>query len=312
MNARTRRGRAELPDLPAGVHGRLRDHYGPAVENWLHNLPSIVTNIASEWGLTVLRIHDAGWTAVLAACEREGEAYLLKVTPDQERFARELTALAHWSGRPVSAVAHECAVRGALLLSAVGGLPGGIERPRDHSRRVAIRLPELHIDRVPPAGSPVPSLRHYHKTEVRPRINERLHRLAHHLDPATARLVLAIDAEQLISTMQPVMLHADLYAENVPFDADGQPVFIDPHPMVGPAAYDWAFWCVYYTAEGFDHRLRLSHDIAAVRFDDVVRHAALLALDGYLYYLDTSDPRAKSIRDVLRLATDLLATGAQT
>ncbi|MGH3734667.1 MAG: aminoglycoside phosphotransferase family protein [Micromonosporaceae bacterium] len=302
---------AALAALPVGVLRRLRKHYGSLIHEWLRDVPSIVTDLADEWDLTVLRYHDAGWTAVLAVCERAGKTYLLKVTPDCERFTRERAALDHWNGAPVGSVVQACPSHRALLLRAVAGRPGGAGRPVDDARRVAERLPELHSCGAPSVGASVPALLDHHRAEVRPRVRERLTRLPHCLDKAMLRTALAFDAEQLMAGMEPVMLHADLYAENITFDEQGQPVFIDPHPMLGPAAYDWAFWCVYYTAEQFNRRLDLCHESAAVPFDEALRHIAVLALDGYLYYLDTDDPRAGSTRAVLRIATELLATGAQ-
>ena len=76
------------------------------------------------------------------------------------------------------------------------------------------------------------------------------------------------------------MLHSDLYAENVLFDEHSLPVFIDPHPKIGSAAFDWAFWCVYYVpAEGFAKRIELCRQHTPCDMNEVLAWAATLSAD---------------------------------
>ncbi len=101
------------------------------------------------------------------------------------------------------------------------------------------------------------------------------------------------------STRQRV-LHADLYAENVLFDADGKPVFIDPHAKIGSPAFDWAFWCVYYLpTSGFEDRVALCREYVPDEFEEALAWSATLAVDGALYYLDTDDDTASAMLAVL-------------
>ncbi|MQA25780.1 MAG: hypothetical protein GEU94_09935 [Micromonosporaceae bacterium] len=302
-----RTSRAALPD---GTRSRLTDHYGPEINGWLDEAQELVADLARDWNLTVLGFHDAGWTSVIAVCQKAGQKCVLKLTPDARRFERERAALAHWRDKSVCQLLRVDPVWGALLLQAVGGTPGGTPRPEDHARRVAATLPELHAHPALPDAA-VPLFAAHQSAVVRPRIQDRLRRLAHGLDDELVEAVHAVDMERMSSRGSLVMLHADLYAENIPFDSHGQPVFIDPHPMRGPAAYDWAFWCVYYTVDGFERRLDLCGGVAAVPMDEVVAHAAVLALDGYLYYLDTKDPRAGSIREALHVAVHHALAGAR-
>lgn len=96
------------------------------------------------------------------------------------------------------------------------------------------------------------------------------------------------------------MLHSDLYAENVLFDEHGEPVFIDPHPNIGSAAFDWAFWCVYYVpSAGFEERVELCRQYTPCDIDEVLAWVVTLAVDGALYYLDTNDETAEAVRGVL-------------
>lgn len=96
------------------------------------------------------------------------------------------------------------------------------------------------------------------------------------------------------------MLHADLYAENVLFDAAGEPVFIDPHPKVGSPAFDWAFWCVYYQpTSGFADRVALCREYARGELEEALAWSLTLAVDGALYYLDVGDETASAMLAVL-------------
>ena len=89
------------------------------------------------------------------------------------------------------------------------------------------------------------------------------------------------------------MLHADLYRENVPFDDAGLPRLIDPLPMLGDAAFDWAFWTVYYDlGEGTAERLATAARISRIPVTELIPWCRLLALDGLLYYLESGDERA--------------------
>lgn len=96
------------------------------------------------------------------------------------------------------------------------------------------------------------------------------------------------------------VLHTDLYCENVLFDRLGHPRLIDPLPMVGDAAFDWAFWTVYYDlGHGTDARLAAAVRISRIPVPVLAPWCRALALDGLLYYLETGDPRAPRMADVL-------------
>ncbi|WP_233580426.1 fructosamine kinase family protein [Streptomyces triticirhizae] len=105
------------------------------------------------------------------------------------------------------------------------------------------------------------------------------------------------------------MLHADLYRENVPFTLDGQPVLLDPLPMTGDAAFDWAFWTIYYQVEGGTaYRLRRASRTSGIPVDDILPWCLLLSTDGLLYYEETGDPRLLQMMAVLDALLKIAAT----
>ena len=96
------------------------------------------------------------------------------------------------------------------------------------------------------------------------------------------------------------VLHGDLYRENVPFDWLGYPRLLDPLPMLGDAAFDWAFWTVYYDlGHGTDERLAAATRISRIPIPVLAPWCRALALDGFLYYLEAGDPRVPRMADVL-------------
>ncbi|OLT44115.1 hypothetical protein BJF85_20650 [Saccharomonospora sp. CUA-673] len=96
------------------------------------------------------------------------------------------------------------------------------------------------------------------------------------------------------------MLHTDLYAENIVFNSDHEPVFIDPHPKIGTPAFDWAVWCVYYRDnDGFTNRFDLCRSQAPALADEALAWSLTLAVDGALYYSDKEDPRVATTLSIL-------------
>jgi len=96
------------------------------------------------------------------------------------------------------------------------------------------------------------------------------------------------------------LLHADLYRENIPFDRSGNPVFIDPLPMMGDPAFDWAFFTVYYDlARDPVRRLELASRYSSIPIVGLLPWCLLLCFDGLLYYHDVGDMREPRMVEVL-------------
>lgn len=293
----------QLPtDLPSGVFERLTDHCGPSVQRWLREIPAVVTALAARWSVIVVGYHDAGWTSVVASgWDSSGRPVIIKVLPELDRFLQERAALVHWAGAGVCRLLAADEGMQALLIESVTETPGGASRPPDHAARVAKAIPQLHAQAAAlDGGGHVPLLTDYYLRSVVPRISRRTEQWGVAVGAAYVGRALELCSELCASPAEPVMLHSDLYAENVLFDEHGEPVFIDPHPNIGSAAFDWAFWCVYYVpSAGFEERVELCRQHTPCDIDEVLAWVVTLAVDGGLYYLDTKDETAEAMRGVL-------------
>lgn len=299
-----------LGEVPEGCRKRLISHYGPKAQDWLDAVPGVLGQVAGCWGLSLEGYHDAGHASVIAtAADLNGRPLLLKAWADPSRYRHEIRALRLWAGGTTVEVLETADDLAVALLEMVGGRPGGSERQQRETQMVADALHGLHIRaRVGLRTGRFPLLSDHLCCEVLPRIEDRAENLG--LGPwrslveeeFRATATLEQDAER--STV----LHGDLYRENVPFDSNGHPCLIDPVPMVGDAAFDWAFWTVYYVlGRGTSQRLVTAARTSRIPVPVIALWCRLLSLDGLLYYVDTGDPRAPEMAEVLSL---LSARGA--
>jgi streptomycin 6-kinase len=180
------------------------------------------------------------------------------------------------------------------VLELVGGQPGGATRPPGELEAVALALADLHAVRGP--GNAFPRLDEYVSTIVRPRIGRRMHDVGSGIPPESIKGLRVPDPYVRPDTL----LHADLYRENVLFDVNGRPVFVDPLPMIGDPVFDWAFWVVYYDLlRDPVPRLRLASAIGEIQEAELVSWCLCLCLDGLLFYRETGDPRAPRMAQVM-------------
>jgi len=291
-----------LGPVSASCRGRLIGHYGPAAEHWLAIVPTLMQDAAARWGVRVTAYHDEGHASVIAVgTNAAGQGVLLKAWFDRSRYAYEVAALQSWPREFVPEVryAEDDLVIAGLEL--IGGQPGGARRPSDHPAMVANGISALHA--ASPNTGAFPQLPDYLSSVLLPRVTWRFQRLGgdlprRYLDRAT-ELPEAVDGDD-------VLLHADLYRENIPFRSDGSPVFTDPLPMVGRPAFDWAFWVVYYNL-ATDPMVRLNLASASGRISqaDLLPWCVALCLDGLLFYREVGDPRTTRMRQVLEAFTNL-------
>ncbi|WP_430379124.1 aminoglycoside phosphotransferase family protein [Streptomyces sp. B1-3] len=291
-----------LGEVPAGCQQRLLAHYGPEAQAWLDTAPDVLEQAAERWKLSLGDYHDAGHASVIAtATAFDGRPLLLKVWADPTRYRHEVSALRLWASGPTADVIEAADDLAVAALELVGGRPGGAERPEREVQMVAAALQGLHtLGQRRRRPNSFPLLTDHLGTEMLPRIRRRMETLdldAWHLLVDTALPALAGLQEDPGRT---TVLHADLYRENVPFDWLGHPRLLDPLPMLGDAAFDWAFWTVYYNlGHGTDGRLAAAARISRIPIPVLAPWCRALALDGLLYYLEAGDPRAPQMAEVL-------------
>lgn len=296
--------RTALGRVPPGCRQRLTAHYGPAVAEWLGRVPVRIEDAARSWELRLAGYYDAGHASVLAVARaQDGEPVIVKAWFDQDRYRKEVAALRHWKAVNGHVVTAQDDERAVALLTMVGAAPGGAPQPVDGDQRVAEALAHLHAVLISDSG--FPTLEHYLHETVRPRVRQRLYRFGSQLaGPCDRR---AVFPEPVPTPGRPVLLHTDLYQENVPFTADGRPVFLDPLPMLGDPAFDWAFFVIYFDlARDPVTRLHMASQASGIEVHALVSWCLPLCLDGLLYYHDVRDDREPRMREIL---TTLAAEG---
>lgn len=274
--------------VPAGTRNRLRTFYGSSATAWLNTVIASVNRAASAWGMDLVGCHDRGWTSLVAhGITRDSQPVILKAVPDPVRYRRELHTLQHWNGHAAAKVLNSDDLEQILLLAMVGHAPGGASRPDDDEIRTALRLPSLH-EKPTSTHAHVPDLDRIFTQRLRPQLAQSA-LLKEHVGRAAIKAILQTADAALAADRRHVMLHGDLYAENVVYDACGHPTFIDPRGSAGPASYDWAFWCVFYLDEGFQRRLSLLNQLGVAEPTSVLPWIAVLAADRLRYHIQATD-----------------------
>ncbi|EST37694.1 hypothetical protein N566_11570 [Streptomycetaceae bacterium MP113-05] len=292
---------ARLGEVPSGCRERLIAHYGPSVEDWLARAPSHIVEAARRWEVALSGYHDAGHASAIAVgTALDGSPVILKAWVDPVRYRHELAALRAWAGGPAAGVVAAADDLAVAALTQIGGRPGGAGRPERESQRVAAVIQELHTLARRRPGSAVPSLADFLHEVVVPRVRHRARTLNLGASGDLVEMACRGLGNLCEDTTRRTVLHADLYGENVIFDGHGHPCLIDPHPMLGDAVFDWAFWTVHYDLqEGLAGRLATAARISHIPVPEITPWCRALAVDGLLYYMEIDDPARPKIRRVL-------------
>jgi streptomycin 6-kinase len=290
---------ASLGPVTSGARQRLTGHYGQPANEWLNSVPEAITDAAAEWNLTVTGYHDAGCASVIAlASDSDHVSRVIKAWYDPDRYRHEVAALRIWGPPLAPAVTHAADHLAMAAMRLVADRPGGAAAPADEYDALAHTLRRLHSQARAPGG--FPSLESYIEGEVRPRIHRRASLIGAKIPESC--LIRGMEAVNRLPLRpdERVLLHADLYRENVLFDHNGRPVFIDPLPMTGDPVFDWAFWTVYYDlARDPSHRLLTAARVGGICPTRLLPWCLILCLDGLLYYVETADPRITRMIEVM-------------
>jgi streptomycin 6-kinase len=109
-------------EVPAVVRNKVRIAGAPAAA-WLDRLPTLVAELASEWGLTLGRVFDGATEAlVVEATRSDGTPAVLKllVPRTTDDAANEIAVLRRTSGDGCARLLRDDVERGALLLERLG------------------------------------------------------------------------------------------------------------------------------------------------------------------------------------------------
>jgi streptomycin 6-kinase len=290
---------ASLGPVTSGARQRLTGHYGQPANEWLNSVPEAITDAAAEWNLTVTGYHDGGCASVIALASDGGHvSRVIKAWYDPDRYRHEVAALRIWGPPLAPAVTHAADHLAMAALRLVADRPGGAATPADEYDAVAHSLRRLHSrTRAPEA---FPSLESYIDGEVRPRIHRRAAAIGAEIPESCLTRGIAAVNRLPMRLEERVLLHADLYRENVLFGRDGRPVFIDPLPMTGDPVFDWAFWIVYYDlARDPSDRLLTAARVGGICPTELLPWCLMLCLDGLLYYVETADRRVTRMIEVM-------------
>ncbi|MDI3417297.1 aminoglycoside phosphotransferase family protein [Streptomyces luteolus] len=285
-------------------------HYGLEAGSWLDAAPQVLAEAAERWKLTLESYHDAGHSSVVAvARDIHDTAVLLKAWYARARYRDEVTALRLWASGPTAGVIETADDLSVASLELVGGRPGGGARPAREVQMVAAVIQGLHAVGAKRGRPALPRLGDHLQHTVLPRVARRAGTLG--LDRRAWLVREAMPELQALreSPSRTTVLHADLYRENVIFDGRGNPRLIDPHPLVGDAAYDWAFWSVYYDlGQATFQRLAIASRISRIPVPEISAWCRAVALDGLLYYSEIGDPAQETAAEVLAA---LMASGLE-
>lgn len=299
---------ASLGPVTTGTRQRLTDHYGPTANEWLNSVPKAIDAAAAKWNLTVSGYHEAGCASVVVLASDDADApHVIKVWYDHGRYRREVVALRFWGPPLAPAVTHAADHLAMAALHMVAGRPGGAVAPIDDYDAVADGLRRLHSRALAPGG--FPTLESYIDGEVRPRIHRRAAAMDTKIPESCLLRGMAALSRLPTRPNERVLLHADLYRENVLFDRNSRAVFIDPLPMTGDPVFDWAFWTIYYDlARDPSERLIAAARAGGIRPTRLLPWCLMLCLDGLLYYVESADPRVTRMIKVMTLLSDIWET----
>jgi streptomycin 6-kinase len=204
--------------------------YGKKGQQWLDDLPKLITQVEATYGLSNLKPVEAlSYNYVLSGFQGS-KAVTLKLGLDIDGFKREASALMAFEGSGVVQVFSENT--GLLLLEcAVPGVSLKFHFPEKDDE--AINITANVIKRLQKA--PIPS------THAFPHIKDWLEALDGDLKIPVQTLQKAREIrDKLLKTAEPdVLLHGDLHHDNILQNGNDW-VVIDPKGVIGEPAYEVA------------------------------------------------------------------------
>jgi streptomycin 6-kinase len=224
-------------ELPREFRQRIGEVHGDAGVAWLEELPALLREFESAWGVSLQEPFPLCYNYVAAGMLADGTEVVLKAGPPQRELRTETAALRLYDGRACVRLLEADPDRGLLLLERIRpGTPLFALEEGDAASGIAADLMR-ELWRPLPPDHDFPTVADWARG---------MERLRAHFDSGTGPLprVLVEAAESLFADLlrsqdAPVLLHGDLHHWNILRSASGRPwLALDPKGVAGEAAYE--------------------------------------------------------------------------
>lgn len=255
--------------IPAAFSRHTVEVFGQAGAAWLRDLPSLVADLASQWGLELDAPFELSYNYVCAVRRSDGTEAVLKLGVPCAEFAGQIGVLRLYNGDGICRLLEADDERCAMLLERLrpGVMLVEMARTNDEAAtRIGAAVMRRLWRPMPADASFVPLARWFEAFDR--------HRAAHGGPGPFPASVLergeALARELLNSGPAPVLLHADFHHYNV-LSAERAPwLAIDPKGMVGDPGYDVGPFLLNPNLNGAERqpeKLRRRLDIFAEELD---------------------------------------------
>jgi streptomycin 6-kinase len=222
--------------LGDGVRQRLLARFGAEIDEWLDELPGVLSSLAERWQVGFGAAIPRGSMSVVIRCRTsDGRPAVLKVSPDRERLAHEAAALDSWATIHTPSVLAVDEAVGALLLEEIQ--PGTTlvdSRTYPQLESASELLTSLHATGVAEARHPPLAHRVQYLFDSGTRPYQRRPELVRVVPPELYERGRRLAARLVEHVSPTALLHGDLTPRNIlDGGAERGLVAIDPAPCLG-------------------------------------------------------------------------------
>lgn len=225
------------PRLPEVVRNKALAH---GAEAWLDGLPTLVSDLERDWGLSVGRVFESATEAFVAeaACA-DGTPVVLKllIPRSGDAAAHEITALRLAGGEGCVQLLRADANRSALLLERLGAGMFELSLPIEQRHQLLCATAAQFWRPAPDCGLPTGAEKGRWLIEFVTRLWDELdrpcsERAVDHAVECARRRIAAHDDERA------VLVHGDVHQWNALRAADGSFKLVDPDGLLAEPEYD--------------------------------------------------------------------------
>ncbi len=224
-----------LPQIPDTLYRRLKQIHGEAAGAWLEKLPQLMTQLFDEYCLSFVKeMENLSYNWVMIVRDEVSE-YALKLSPPNQEFSAELTALEQYKGKGAAKVLAACEVRGFILLERL--MPGEtLDSVIDEQEAVIISSKIMQKLWVKPDPNMLYlSVEHWLKGFER--YLDASESTEPCLDLKLCTKAMMVGQSLVNTTQEQVLLHADLHHSNILSHGKDWKA-IDPKGIIGDKAYE--------------------------------------------------------------------------